>query len=87
MKYPAFTGDEPCAQTGGDFFVADGKSNRYRNVRQLRAICSGCPMREPCLEYALHVSVQGFWGGTTDDERRRIRRSRGIRAKQVMDIA
>lgn len=87
MKYPAFTGDEPCAQTGADFFISDGDSNRYRNVRQLRAICGACPMQEPCLEYALHVKVVGFWGGTTDEERRRIRRRRGIRAARILEIA
>lgn len=87
MKYPQFTGDEPCAQVGADFFSVDDSSNRYHNTKKLREICSGCEMREPCLEYALHVKVFGFWGGTTENERAKIRKSRGIKPLRVLDIA
>jgi WhiB family transcriptional regulator, redox-sensing transcriptional regulator len=42
-----------------------------------KAICSGCPVRQPCLEHALvHREREGVWGGTTERERRRIVRQR-----------
>lgn len=42
-----------------------------------KAICAGCPVRQPCLEFAL-VSREkdGVWGGATERERRRILRQR-----------
>lgn len=42
------------------------------------AICRGCTVRRPCLEYALATDASGLWGGTTHNERRRIRRQRGL---------
>ncbi|MGP7998331.1 MAG: WhiB family transcriptional regulator [Streptosporangiaceae bacterium] len=41
---------------------------------QAKAICHACPVREPCLAWALsHGISSGVWGGTTDEERRAIR--------------
>lgn len=37
--------------------------------------CQGCPVREPCLRYALEVEdPAGVWGGLTARQRRAIRR-------------
>jgi WhiB family redox-sensing transcriptional regulator len=42
-----------------------------------KAICAVCPVREPCLEYALvNRERDGVWGGATERERRRIVRQR-----------
>jgi WhiB family redox-sensing transcriptional regulator len=42
-----------------------------------KAICATCPVREPCLEYALaHRERDGIWGGATEKERRRMLRQR-----------
>lgn len=46
-------------------------------------ICNACPLREPCLDYAVHHMVQGIWGGTVESVRKRIRRERGIVGIQV----
>jgi WhiB family redox-sensing transcriptional regulator len=41
------------------------------------AICMVCPVREPCLEYALTARERyGVWGATTEKDRRRIWRKR-----------
>ncbi len=41
-----------------------------------RAVCTGCPAREPCLAYALaNPELVGIWGGTTNRERRLARRA------------
>jgi WhiB family redox-sensing transcriptional regulator len=43
------------------------------------AYCVRCPVRGDCLEFALSFAeVFGVWGGTTDDERRALKRG-GIR--------
>lgn len=45
----------------------------------VRAICDACPVKETCLEYALgRPQLQGIWGGTSDEERKKIRKQRGI---------
>ena len=63
-----------CRGRGPADFVRGPKSD-YGNIREL---CETCPVRPECLEYALdHESLTGLWGGTTDRERRMIRR-RGV---------
>jgi WhiB family redox-sensing transcriptional regulator len=42
-----------------------------------KAVCGGCAVRTPCLEYALsNREHDGIWGGATEKERRRIVRQR-----------
>jgi WhiB family redox-sensing transcriptional regulator len=42
-----------------------------------KGICNECPVRVPCLEYALgRREKDGIWGGATERERRRIIRQR-----------
>lgn len=42
------------------------------------AVCRTCPVRVECLEYAVANRDAGVWGGTTDRQRRKIRKDRGI---------
>ena len=39
-----------------------------------KVVCIGCPVQRECLEYALDNGEYGVWGGTSERERRRIRR-------------
>ncbi len=42
-----------------------------------KAVCLRCPVRQPCLEYALASRERdGVWGGATERERRRMIRQR-----------
>lgn len=44
---------------------------------EAKAICETCPVRGPCLEYALAAREKhGVWGGLTERERRRLLRQR-----------
>lgn len=54
---------------------------RGDHAGELRAICGECPVIDPCRDWALHHESLGFWGGTTEAERRRIRRELGIERK------
>lgn len=87
MKYPAFTGAEPCAQVGTDLFFTPEDAVNYRHLDTVKAVCASCVMREPCLGYALHVNVVGVWGGTTDGQRKQIRRHRNITPIPVMQAS
>jgi WhiB family redox-sensing transcriptional regulator len=58
------------------FFPARGSP-----TKEVKAFCKDCVVREECLDYALaHNERWGIWGGTTEKERRRLRRSLRQRA-------
>jgi WhiB family redox-sensing transcriptional regulator len=58
------------------FFPSDGVG-----VEVARRICADCPVKEPCLEYALVNRIDhGVWGGASERERRRIARQRRLSA-------
>lgn len=41
-----------------------------------KSVCAGCPVRTACLEYALDNGLDhGIFGGTTETERRALRRA------------
>jgi WhiB family transcriptional regulator, redox-sensing transcriptional regulator len=46
---------------------------------QAKKVCSGCPARSKCLDYALDNGERhGIWGGLSERERRRIRLQRNL---------
>jgi len=53
------------------FFPSRGES-----VEDARAICEGCPVVAECLDFALEHHCIGVWGGTTERQRRQLRRQR-----------
>ncbi|MGZ6005420.1 MAG: WhiB family transcriptional regulator [Candidatus Saccharimonadales bacterium] len=45
------------------------------NGTEAKAICAECEVKAECLAYALaDISIQGVWGGTSDKERKDIRK-------------
>jgi len=59
------------------FFPSDGVG-----VEVAKKICETCPVREPCLDYALDNHIDhGVWGGTSERQRRRLIRERSRRTK------
>ena len=74
--YPAFMdGREACAKVGDpDAFFSIEEGARAAAAK----ICMRCPLREPCLEWALETRQEfGVLGGKTPAERRKIRRGGG----------
>jgi WhiB family redox-sensing transcriptional regulator len=62
-----------CAGCDPDLFFPE----RGASTRQAKAVCTGCPVREECLEYALSNGEKfGIWGGKSERERRILRRKR-----------
>ena len=48
---------------------------RRREQYAGRELCCRCPVRRECLEFALaDTELVGLWGGTTELDRRRMRR-------------
>lgn len=64
--------DALCRQVGQELFFPDKGANPAPAV----AVCRRCSVQEPCLSYALEAGgVHGVWGGTTEAQRRRLRRT------------
>jgi WhiB family redox-sensing transcriptional regulator len=67
--------DAHCRGLGpGDFFPSDGIG-----VEAAQAVCTRCPVRVECLEYALTNRLDhGVWGGASERQRHRILRRRRL---------
>lgn len=68
------------------FFGPDGERQPERDVRErkAKAICSQCPVRNECLDYALsRPEKYGLYGGLNEDERASERRRRMRRANMA----
>lgn len=74
LEPPPWAADALCHGATEVFFPpVGGTGNRAK------AICARCPVREECLEHALTKPEPfGIWGGTSENERRRMRRARGL---------
>lgn len=63
--------DAVCGQTNPDAFYPE----KGGPVHAAKAVCASCPVTEQCLQYALeHNERFGVWGGTSERERREMRR-------------
>ena len=67
----------------GLFFPGRGES-----AEPARRICARCPVREPCLDYALrHGITHGIWGGLAERDRRALRSRHTGAARRERDEA
>ncbi|MEU1185718.1 WhiB family transcriptional regulator [Streptomyces sp. NPDC005820] len=66
-----------------DLFFPIGVSGlTFAQVDAAKTVCARCPVVKQCLDWALLVGhVEGIWGGTTESERRALRRCGARRAK------
>jgi WhiB family redox-sensing transcriptional regulator len=83
--YPDFKefGTPPCAESYPDAFFTDEPlegsrvyNRKYSYEQEAKAICKACPYMARCLEYAVkHPELVGIWGGTTEAQRKRMRKA------------
>ncbi len=67
-----------CTEVDPEIFFPE----RGGSSKAARQVCSNCQVRAQCLEYALNNKEQfGIWGGTSERERRRLRKERAARAR------
>jgi WhiB family redox-sensing transcriptional regulator len=61
-----------------DLFFPIGKTGlAIAEIQQAKAVCASCPVRQPCLTFALDTHQgYGIWGGYDEDERRVMLRQR-----------
>jgi WhiB family redox-sensing transcriptional regulator len=65
-----------CRDTNPDMFFPVGSTGpAISQIETAKAICRTCEAQAPCLEFALATNQEaGVWGGTSEDERRRLRK-------------
>src|ERR1700712_4763342 len=63
--------DAACADYDPDLFFPIGSSGpALRQTARAKAVCSGCPVRQECLEWAQSThQTHGVWGGLDEHER------------------
>jgi WhiB family redox-sensing transcriptional regulator len=64
-----------CHDVEPDLFFPIGTTGpALLQINEAKRICEACPVREPCLRWALKSGEDsGVWGGTTGEERRALR--------------
>jgi WhiB family redox-sensing transcriptional regulator len=74
LRKPSWMAMAACRGMSTESFI----SSQTRPLYAAKAVCSRCPVRSECLDYALaEESCVGVWGGTSTLERRSMRH--GIR--------
>ena len=74
----------PCSTVSPEIFFSEdiedenGKvvQSVYRYEGEAKTLCVSCPVRVQCLTSALKTNAIGIWGGTTEIERKDIKRRR-----------
>ena len=69
--------DAACRDTSPELFFPVGTTGQaVEQIAAAKAVCTGCPARVPCLEYALATNQDsGVWGATSEEDRRHLRRT------------
>jgi WhiB family redox-sensing transcriptional regulator len=58
------------------FFPVSTSGASLTDIEAAKRVCRRCPVATPCLRWALDLGqVSGIWGGTTEEERRALRRA------------
>lgn len=68
-----------CTEVDMDLFFPE--SFDYWGSVAAKRICAGCEVKAECLDFALRKHItQGIWGGTSERERRKLRKERRLAA-------
>ena len=61
-------------ETSGFFILRGDKEQRIKRKAAYR-ICQASPVQRQCLDYAIVNNETGIWGGTTERERRLMKKT------------
>ncbi len=72
-----------CRDTDPELFFPVGTTGAaLLQIDQAKSVCRQCPAQRECLEFALATNQDsGIWGGTSEEERRALRRAYVAREK------
>lgn len=72
-----------CRDTDPSLFFPVGTTGQALvQIERAKAVCRQCEVSAECLDFALRTSQDaGIWGGTSEEERRKLRRAMNARAR------
>lgn len=75
-----------CRDTDPDLFFPIGTTGfALMQIDRAKEVCEQCPVKVDCLDYALETNQDsGIWGGTSEEERRTLRRQYVARQKSII---
>lgn len=76
--------DGACVGTGTDLFFPG--PNDAAAADMARAICESCPVRSQCYDHALRHEEFGVWAGTSERQRRQLRKQLGIHLEDIDEM-
>jgi len=78
LESGTWRGQAACRNTDPDLFFPVGTTGpALEQIAAAKSVCFECDVRSRCLEFALTTNQDsGVWGGTSEEERRQIRRAR-----------
>jgi hypothetical protein len=79
-----FENEANCASVDPEIFFPKSRGG-YDFMPALKVVCGSCYAKDECLDYAVRHSVTGYWGNTTEQQRRAIRKKLGIRPEPLLE--
>jgi WhiB family transcriptional regulator, redox-sensing transcriptional regulator len=77
--------DAACRDTDPDLFFPVGTTGpALEQIAAARSVCEACLVQVECLEFALMTNQDsGIWGGTSEEERRKLRKAWLARQREL----
>ena len=74
-----------CRDTDPDLFFPVGTTGpAIEQIETAKAVCRQCDSQAACLEYAIATNQDsGIWGGTSEEERRKLRKQYANRGRRT----
>ncbi|MEU2181054.1 WhiB family transcriptional regulator [Streptomyces thermolilacinus] len=70
------------------FFPIGNTGPSLLQIEEARSVCRRCPASDRCLQWALDTRQEhGVWGGTSEDERRALRRRAARRTRPARGVS
>jgi WhiB family transcriptional regulator, redox-sensing transcriptional regulator len=74
-----------CRSVDPDLFFPVGTTGiALVQIEHAKSVCQQCDVKQACLDFAIQTNQDsGVWGGTSEEERRKLRRQWVARQRRV----
>lgn len=75
-----------CRSVDPDLFFPVGTTGiALVQIEHAKSVCNQCDVRQACLDFAIQTNQEsGVWGGTSEEERRKLRRQWVARQRRAV---
>lgn len=87
LSAPSFPEAKCVDKDNLDFFFPDSQVELAQRLSRLIELCNSCIHKTACLSFAIeNQETEGFWGGTTPDERKSLMKPKEVGTKRFREI-